>query len=224
MIKDIQKQLLDLNVTEYTEQKQGLTYLSWSHAWEQVLLIYPEATYEIKKDENMLPYFGDPTVGYIVYTSVTIENVTREMWLPVLDGANAPMKKEAYEYETKYKTKTCAAMNMFDVNKTIMRCLTKNLAMFGLAIYLYKGEDLPLVEKLEQTKEEKELERLAELQSLRDYCYEGQSKLKITNERIKELYGDTIDKLDKPELESFVRDINRKIQKIKKATQNAQKA
>ena len=32
---------------------------------------------------------------------------------------------------------------MFDINKTIMRCLTKNLAMFGLGLYIYAGEDLP---------------------------------------------------------------------------------
>ena len=32
---------------------------------------------------------------------------------------------------------------MFDVNKTIMRCLVKNLAMFGLGLYIYAGEDLP---------------------------------------------------------------------------------
>ena len=72
------------------------------------------------------------------------------MWLPVMDGANKAMKAYSYEYSTKYATKNVNAATMFDVNKTVMRCLVKNLAMFGLGIYIYKGEDLPE----EPTKEE----------------------------------------------------------------------
>jgi hypothetical protein len=53
------------------------------------------------------------------------------------------MKREAYTYKTKFAEKSVDAFDMFDVNKTLMRCLTKNLAMFGLALYLYAGEDLP---------------------------------------------------------------------------------
>lgn len=53
------------------------------------------------------------------------------------------MKHEAYTYTTKYGSKTVEAATMFDINKTLMRCLTKNLAMFGLGIYIYAGEDLP---------------------------------------------------------------------------------
>ena len=48
-----------------------------------------------------------------------------------------------YEYDTKYGKKTVKSFTMFDVNKTIMRCLVKNLAMFGLGLYIYSGEDLP---------------------------------------------------------------------------------
>ena len=36
---------------------------------------------------------------------------------------------------------------MFDINKTIMRCLVKNLSMFGLGLYIYAGEDIPESEK-----------------------------------------------------------------------------
>jgi hypothetical protein len=74
------------------------------------------------------------------------------MWLPVMDGRNKAMKAEPYTYTVRdFKTKqqvekTVEAFTMFDVNKTIMRCLVKNLAMFGLAIYIYAGEDLPDVE------------------------------------------------------------------------------
>ena len=79
----------------------------------------------------------------MVFTKVTIEDITHEMWLPVMDGANKAMKSKPYTYKTKYGEKSVEAATMFDINKTIMRCLTKNLAMFGLGIYIYAGEDLP---------------------------------------------------------------------------------
>jgi hypothetical protein len=82
----------------------------------------------------------------MVMTSVTIQEQTLEMWLPVMDGANQAMKSEAYEYSTRYGVKTVDAATMFDINKTLMRCLTKNLAMFGLGLYIFAGEDLPEVD------------------------------------------------------------------------------
>tara|TARA_R110000765_G_scaffold166183_1_gene271116 strand:+ start:225 stop:554 length:330 start_codon:yes stop_codon:yes gene_type:complete len=72
------------------------------------------------------------------------------MHLPVLDGANKAMKAEAYIYSTKYKDKECKAASMFDINTAIMRCLTKNLAMFGLGLYIYAGEDIPSVDDSEE--------------------------------------------------------------------------
>ena len=68
------------------------------------------------------------------HTSVTIDGETLPMWLPVMDGANKSMKKQAYKFTTRYGEKDVAAATTFDINKTIMRCLVKNLAMFGLGI------------------------------------------------------------------------------------------
>jgi hypothetical protein len=53
------------------------------------------------------------------------------------------MKNAPYSYTTRYGEKTVEAASMFDINKTLMRCLVKNLAMFGMGIYIYAGEDLP---------------------------------------------------------------------------------
>ena len=64
------------------------------------------------------------------------------------------MKKTAYKYATKYGEKSVEAATSFDINKTLMRCLVKNLAMFGLGLYIYAGEDLPESEA-EQLKEPK---------------------------------------------------------------------
>ena len=65
------------------------------------------------------------------------------MWLPVMDNANKTMKLNPYTYKTKKGEKTVSAISMFDINKAVMRCLVKNLAMFGLGLYIYAGEDLP---------------------------------------------------------------------------------
>lgn len=138
-----------LNVKDKTESKNGLSYLSWAWAWAEFKKIYQDATYRVIKDEKGLPYIYDENLGYMVFTEVTAGNITHEMWLPVMDGANKSMKAFKYSYTTKYGDKEVEAATMFDINKTLMRCLTKNLAMFGIGLYIYAGEDLP-----EDSKEE----------------------------------------------------------------------
>jgi hypothetical protein len=86
----------------------------------------------------------------MVSTTVTVGELTIPMHLPVLDGANKAMKAETYTYATKYKEKECKAASMFDINTAIMRCLTKNLAMFGLGLYIYAGEDIPSIDNSEE--------------------------------------------------------------------------
>ena len=127
--------LFAINCNDKTEKKNNgsteLTYLSWCYAWSEVKKLYP----------NM------------VFTRVEIEDIEHEMWLPVMDSANKAMKDKPYTYKVKeykfgkftgnYIDKFVEPATMFDINKTIMRCLTKNLAMFGLGLYIYAGEDLP---------------------------------------------------------------------------------
>lgn len=146
MYEEIRKkfqELYSLDVGKYVEQKQGLSYLSWAYAWAEFKKIYPDATYEVKKDESGRCYFGDDGIGYMVYTSVTAGGITYEMWLPVMDNNNKAMKLNAYTYSTRGGEKSVEAVSMFDINKAVMRCLVKNLAMFGLGLYIYAGEDLP---------------------------------------------------------------------------------
>lgn len=163
-----------INVNEHIEEKNKLNYLSWVWAWAEFKKACPTATYEIVKFDNGKPYFYDENTGYMVYTRVTVDDVTHEMWLPVMDATNNAMKAEQYEYtvknplfkyakkredgkyydkydneQTEYVIKRVNPATMFDVNKAIMRCLTKNLAMFGLGLYIYAGEDLPEAEKEE---------------------------------------------------------------------------
>lgn len=146
--KSIFETLFEINVNDHIERKKDLTYLSWPYAWAAVKKQYPTATYKIHQfGEKELPYVFDEGIGYMVFTSVTIENLTHTMWLPVMDGANKAMKSEGYTYDTKFrKDIPVEPATMFDINKTIMRCLVKNLAMFGLGLYIYSGEDLPEIE------------------------------------------------------------------------------
>ena len=132
-----------INVNQHTEKKQNLTYLSWAWAWAEAKKNYPDAAYTVDYYDGK-PYLYDENLGYMVSTTVTINGETLPMHLPVMDGANKAMKTMPYKYTNRYKQeKTCEAATMFDINKTIMRCLVKNLAMFGLGLYIYAGEDLP---------------------------------------------------------------------------------
>ena len=146
------QELFNLDVSDHIDKrKQGkteLSYLSWAWAWAKVNEVDEKASYQIKmfQDENGLlkPYIHDSVLGYMVMTSVTILGQTKEMWLPVMDGANKAMLDHAWQYKTKYEVKSVEPATMFDINKTLMRCLVKNIAMFGLGLKLYAGEDLPV--------------------------------------------------------------------------------
>lgn len=155
MEKNYFEKLYNINVNDKTEEKNGLTYLSWAWAWARFKEVCPSATYEVVKFDGK-PYIYDENLGYMVYTNVTVDGLTHEMWLPVMDSANKAMKAYDYTYTAKQYgkevEKTCKAATMFDINKTIMRCLTKNLAMFGLGLYIYAGEDLPEQEQEENNR------------------------------------------------------------------------
>ena len=135
--KSVFERLSAINVNGHVEKKEGLTYLSWAWAWSVVKKECPDATYKVLETEF------DEALGFMCHTTVTIEGETLEMWLPVMDSKNKSMKKNPYKYMTKFGEKQVDAASTFDINKTMMRCLVKNLAMFGLGIYIYAGEDLP---------------------------------------------------------------------------------
>ena len=141
-MSDAFKTLNAINVNENTEKKNGLTYLSWAWAWAELKKVYPDAIYHIMRFDGK-PYLYDENLGYMVMTEMTVDGITHEMWLPVMDGANKAMKDKPYTVQTKYKEITVQPATMFDINTAIMRCLTKNIAMFGLGLYIYAGEDLP---------------------------------------------------------------------------------
>jgi hypothetical protein len=124
--------LNSINVNEHTEQKNGLTYLSWAWAWTEVKKAFPDATYTIYENNDGWNYFTDGRTGW-VKTGVTINGIEHIEYLPIMD----------------FRNKSIALENItsFDVNKAIQRSLTKAVARHGLGLYIYAGEDLPTVEE-----------------------------------------------------------------------------
>lgn len=195
--ENVFKELYAINVNEYIEKKNNLSYLSWTYAWAEAKKRFPTITYKIHLfGEQQLPYVYDENTGYMVFTDVTVDGLTHSMWLPVMDGANKAMKNKPYTYDTRYKKGIVVEpATMFDINKTIMRCLVKNLAMFGLGLYIYSGEDLPEAqEEIKEAKQEKK--NIADIETVNLLIdeiekYNGQAeKLKqgiLTKYKVKDL-------------------------------------
>jgi hypothetical protein len=124
-------ELLKINVNEHTESKNGLTYLSWAWAWATVLQYDPEAQWEAAEyrapDGSMMPCMFLPDGSAMVKVSITIKGKTRANVLPVMDHRNKAIKSP----------------DAFAINTAIQRCGVKAIAMHGLGLYIYAGEDLP---------------------------------------------------------------------------------
>ena len=121
-----------INVNNHTETKNGLTYLSWAWAWQEVKKNYPDASYTIYENKDGWNYFTDGRTAW-VKTGVTINGLEHIEYLPVMDHRN--------------KSVSADTLTSFDVNKAIQRSLTKACARHGLGLYIYAGEDLPDEEK-----------------------------------------------------------------------------
>jgi hypothetical protein len=124
----IWKTLSAIDVSEHVEKKNGLTYLSWAWAWGVLMKNYPEAIYDFPAQE----IHPDGTVT--VHCNVHIGDCVRSMWLPVMDYKNIAIKNP----------------DARKISDTKMRCLVKNLAMWGLGFNIYAGEDLPVTPSEEE--------------------------------------------------------------------------
>ena len=132
-----------VNVNGHTEQKNGLTYLSWAWAWAEVKKLFPDAfytVYERNTEYGPVNYFTDGRTCW-VKTGVTIEGLEHIEELPVMD-----YKNRSIPYDQVVST---------DINKAIQRSLTKACARHGLGLYIYAGEDLPENEKPEPSEDHK---------------------------------------------------------------------
>jgi len=170
-MSEIYKKLSSIDVSAHTKKNNGLKYLSWTWAWAELMKVYPDAKWEVVKNPHGLPFF-ESEIGFMVFTTITIDNITREMFLPVMNSSNKAMKKQGYEYTVKAGKRKVEACSMFDVNSTLMRCLVKNIALFGLGINIYAGEDLPVTNPNDDpiSKDKaKSLSELCKIDAMRDY-------------------------------------------------------
>lgn len=120
--------LNSIDVSDKTESKNGLTYLSWAWAWGELKKRHPDATYKVYENSQEWNYFTDSRTCW-VKVSVTVNGIEHIEQLPVMDFKSKSIPLER--------------VTSFDVNKAIQRALTKAIARHGLGLYIYAGEDLP---------------------------------------------------------------------------------
>jgi hypothetical protein len=126
---EIFKTLSAIDVNSKTEKKGKFTYLSWAFAWAELKKVSPTASAKVYHDENTnMPYFASKA-GVIVKVGVTVEDLEHINYLPVMDYKNAAIPSDK--------------VTMMDINKAIQRCTVKAIALHGLGLYIYAGEDLP---------------------------------------------------------------------------------
>ena len=134
------EKLNNINVNDKTEDRSGLTYLGWAWAWGEIKKQYPLSYYTIYENADGWFYHTDGKTCW-VKTGVTVVDGEWKLehveYLPVMDYRNKSIPLDS--------------VTSFDVNKAIQRSLTKAAARHGLGLYIYAGEDLPEVERAEET-------------------------------------------------------------------------
>ena len=175
--KSLFEQLYAVDVSDKTEKKNGLTYLSWSFCWAEIKKAVPDATYTVYERETeygKVNYFTDGKTCW-VKTGLTLNGLEHIEMLPVMDFRNNSIPLEAI-------TSTA-------VNKAIQRSLTKAAARHGLGLYIYAGEDLPEDAGEAKKREKEEFDK---------------KKAEIEAQKLEELAKDTKPKKDAPSSVSTV--------------------
>lgn len=126
-VGDVWRTLSSIDCSEHIEKKGNLSYLSWAWAWQKLKENFPDSNYAFKEPTFYENGTCDVEVG------VTVMGRTHAMWLPVMDNRNKAIPNPTAR----------------DISDARMRCLVKAIAMHGLGIYIYAGEDLPEATKTE---------------------------------------------------------------------------
>lgn len=135
--KSVFDTLYEVDISDDVKEKNKFKYLPWSSAWAIVKKRFPTASYEVVLDEAHNIYHTDGKTCW-VETNVTINGETLPEMLPILDFKNMPIPLES--------------VTSFSASKSIKRCLVKNLALFGLGLTLWNGEELSEDAKLSKIK------------------------------------------------------------------------
>lgn len=143
-----------IDISGKIKKKGQFSYLSWAHAVEELGRIDPTANWEVKRFDGM-PYLKSE-LGYFVEVEVTVNGVAKSQIHPVLDNRNAPISKP----------------NSFQINTSIQRCLSKAIALHGLGLSIFYGEDiLPDLAAENHKKSEKALKEIRVLLDKGDIAF-----------------------------------------------------
>ena len=129
--------LFKTDVSKYVKKKGKYSYLSWCFAVQELKKVCPTARWGVTKSEDGSPYFKTDC-GYFVEVWVDVEGVSLSQVHPVLDNRNQPIENP----------------NSFHINTSLQRALAKCIALHGLGLYIFAGEDLPEPDALTPAKEE----------------------------------------------------------------------
>ena len=164
------------NVSEHMEKKGQFNYLSWAYAVEELRKLKPDATWRVIKDENGYPYTSTPA-GHFVEVEVTVDDISLSQIHPVLDHRNQTIEQP----------------NAFQINTSIQRCLAKAIALHGLGLYIFRGEDLPESEPLNES-HLKEIDSL--LRQISDDAFTELVNSRIDSKKINDNnYNEVVSKL-----------------------------
>ena len=119
-------ELAKVNVNQHVEKKQNLSYLSWAWAVDYIARLDENAEWEYREWENK-PFLTLPDNTCMVYCTVTLFGRKRTAHLPIMDHRNKAIQNP----------------DAFQINTAMQRALVKAIALHGLGLYIYAGEDLP---------------------------------------------------------------------------------
>ena len=127
--KSVFQTLSSISVKDKIEQKGNLDYLSWANAWAMLKTIYPDAQRKVyEHDHTGFNYFTDGNSAY-VKVGIVVNGLEHIDYLPVMDFRNNALP--------------IAKITATDINKAIQRSTAKAIAMHGLGLSLWTGEDIP---------------------------------------------------------------------------------
>lgn len=191
-------ELNKINVSDKTEKKNGLTYLSWAYAWGELKKNHPDATYTVYENSQGWNYHTDGKTAW-VKTGVTVNGIEHIEYLPVMDFKNKSIPLEN--------------ITSFEVNKTIQRSLTKAVARHGVGLYIYAGEDLP-DEADGKTEPKKDKPLTQEELLFLSRCYTGENLTRLLeHQKIND-----ISEIDPKTARNLIAQIKAKAQQKKEAT------
>ena len=191
-------ELYSIDINPHIEKDyKGLSYLSWATAYKLAMDNDPTMTYEIVQDNDGMPFFSRGNV-HIVKTKVTMFGETKEMFLPIMDNKHNAVDKP----------------NSRQINDNIMRCLAKNIAMFGIGLPLYVGEDLAQFRQPEQPKSKVEDKKPFDREKAKDEIFKliGDNT-DLLEEEMKNLNIHSLNEAEEIKIRKLYKNIISRIQK-----------